>query len=211
MRSCPAGWWAAAAGKWRWYLLLAAGVLGWSPPGQAQRFLTDYKRLLHHTPHKPRRTQRAELTLLRELFTAQRHRTGRSFNEADTLHILAETPSEISGGYSPYAGMVWNSTDTVAFTLEYRQTKGQVKRTVQYQPYLLPCQPPILDCSRQVLVRLVAAQRFEAAQQLAQDNQGLDGSRTQVVSAVRTPRGYRIVSFVLPAFMLPPADKRQFR
>jgi hypothetical protein len=191
--------------------LAAAVALGLSGPVQAQQFLPAYKRVLRQTSANSRWAQQSELTLLNELFTAHQRKTGRSFNAADTLHILTETPSEISGGYAPYAGMVWNRTDTVAFTLEYDAAKHPVTRTVHYQPFLESCQPPVSDCSRQVLVRLVAAQRFAVAQRLAQDNQGLDGSRTQVVSATRTPKGYRIVSFTLPAFMLPPTDKQSFR
>ncbi|RAK65809.1 hypothetical protein [Hymenobacter edaphi] len=186
-------------------------VLSLSMPAQAQQFLPDYKRVLRRTTPTPRRAQQAELTLLSELFTAHQRQTGRSFNEADTIHILTETPSEITGGYAPYSGMVWNSVDTVAFTLEYDVTKRPATRTVQYQPFLVPCQPPMSDCSRQVLVRLVAGQRFEAARQLAHNNQALDGSYTQVASATKTPKGYRIVSFTLPAFMLPFTDKHQYR
>ena len=162
-------------------------------------------------PHGSRWAQRSELALLTELFGAYQQKTGRSFAQADTIHLLTETPTEISGGYAPYAGLVWNSTDTIAFELTYDASVRPVRRQVRYRPFLTPCQPPLSDCSRQVLVRLVASQQFEAAKRLARDNAGLDGSRTQVVSATKTAEGYRIVSFTLPAFALPLSEQRQFR
>ncbi|RTQ44758.1 hypothetical protein EJV47_27600 [Hymenobacter gummosus] len=155
--------------------------------------------------------QQAELMLLTELFSAQQRKTGRSFDQADTLHILLEAPSNSGERYLPYAGMLWNSSDTVAFALTYDLASHPVRHAVQYRPFMTSCRVPGGDCSRQALVRLVAGQHFDAAKQLAQANRELGGRYTQVVSATKTPRGYRIVSFILSAFMLPFTDALPFR
>ncbi|RAK65807.1 hypothetical protein [Hymenobacter edaphi] len=185
--------------------LILLSMWGISQPAQAQKFLEDYQRFRSkHRPHKTwaRRAQRAELELLKILFATHQQQTGRRLDVADTLHLLTLTPVEVGQGYAPRAGMIWNGSDTIAFRLEYAGMPPYGRTAIKYEPFLAPAPSydPYADVSLDSLVALVSRRQFAQAQHLAADYPVFDGSSSQVVSAVRTPKGYQITAFTLPAF-----------
>ncbi|WP_165903661.1 hypothetical protein [Hymenobacter gummosus] len=182
-----------------WGLLLGSVVAG-----RAQGFLADYQRYLRQSTQASQADREREISLLREILAAHRQKTGRDLAAADTLTLITLQSVEVAG-YAPDGGIIWNRTDTVCFRRQYQHGRP----VVSYEPFLEPALDDYDDIGPDSLVALVARRQFARAQQLAREHPVHDGRRSRVVAAVRTPAGYRITAFTLPAFGLLRFERRR--